>query len=133
MRFSIDRVLNGLMMVLFATAAVVQYDDPDPALWMAIYGSAALCTAFFLGGRLPFWVPTLLSVLFAVGALYLSTQVFGAVGFFDPTGQEMIGVKEPGREMLGLLFTAGWTAVLAVQVGRRGAAEEEKRMSQTQE
>ncbi|MFB6273698.1 MAG: transmembrane 220 family protein [Salinibacter sp.] len=133
MRFAMNRVLNGLMMVLFATAAIVQYNDPDPVLWMTIYGSAALCTAFFLGGRLPFWVPTLLSVLYGTGALYLSAQVFGGVGFFDPTGQEMIGVKEPGREMLGLLFTAGWTAALAVQVGRRVSTEKEKRMSQTQE
>ena len=131
MRFAIDRLLNGLMMVLFAAAAVVQYNDPDPALWMAIYGSAALCCALDLGGRLPLWAPTLLSAIYAVGAVYLSTQVFRGVGFLDPTGQEMIGVKELGREMLGLLLTAGWTALLAVQVGRRGS--EEKRMSQTQE
>ena len=130
MRFAIDRLLNGLMMVLFAAAAVVQYNDPDPALWMAIYGSAAFCCALDLGGRLPLWAPTLLSAIYAVGAIYLSTQVFGGMGFFDPTGQEMIGVKELGREMLGLLLTAGWTALLAVQVGRRGS---EKKRPQTQE
>jgi purine-cytosine permease-like protein len=133
MRFAMNRVLNGLMMLLFASAAVVQYDDPDPVLWMAIYGSAALCTAFFLGGRLPFWVPTLLSAVYVVGALYLLARVFGGIGFLDPTGQEMIGVTESGREMLGLLFTAGWAAALAVQVGRGSSTEKEKRMSQTQE
>lgn len=129
MQLAIDRVLNGLMTVLFASAAVVQYNDPEPALWMAIYGSAALCCALYLGGWLPVWAPTLLSALYALGALYLSAQVFGGVGFFDPTGQEMIGVREQGREMMGLLFTAGWTAVLAVQGRRRGSTEEEKRMS----
>ena len=130
MRFAIDRLLNGLMMVLFAAAAIVQYNDPDPALWMAIYGGAAFCCALYLGGRLPLWAPTLLSAIYAVGAVYLSTQVFGEMGFFDPTGQEMMGVKESGREMLGLLLTAGWTALLAVQVGRRGS---KKKRTQTQE
>lgn len=124
MQFTIDRVLNGLMTVLFASAAVVQYNDPDPAVWMAIYGSAALCCALYLGGWLPFWAPTLLSALYAVGALYLSAQVFGGGGFFDPTGQEMIGVMEQGREMMGLFITAGWTAVLAFQVRERGSEEE---------
>ena len=48
-------------------------------------------------------------------ALYLLIRVIGASDVLAPTGQEMIGVTEPGREMVGLLLTAGWTGVLALQ------------------
>jgi len=108
-------VLNGIMTVLFAAAAVVQYNDPDPLLWIAIYGAAALCCALFLFGCLPRLLAVGLSGAYALGALYLLARVVGASGFLAPTGQEMIGVTEPGREMVGLLLTAGWTGVLALQ------------------
>lgn len=35
------RVLSGLMAGLFALAVAVQYNDPDPGRWMALYGAAA--------------------------------------------------------------------------------------------
>lgn len=108
-------VVNGLMMVLFAVAAIVQYNDADPGLWMTAYGAAAVCCAFFLIGRCPRWVAALLSGVYALGVLYLLAQVLGARGFMDPTGQEMLGVTEPGREMMGILLAAGWTGVLASQ------------------
>lgn len=107
------RVLNGLMTILFAAAAVVQFNDPDPALWIAIYGAAALCSALFLFGQCPRWMAATLSGAYTLGVLYLLAQVFGMVGFLDPTGQGMMGVTEPGREMMGLLLTAAWTGVLA--------------------
>lgn len=114
MTHTVFRVLNGLMMILFATAAAVQYNDSDPALWMAIYGAAALCCALFLVGQGPRWVAATLSGAYALGGLYLLARVFGLTGFLDPTGQEMMGVTEPGREMVGLLLTAGWTGALAL-------------------
>ena len=109
------RVLNGIMMILFAAAAAVQYNDPDSALWMAVYGAPAVCCALFLGGWRPRTLAAVLSGAYALGALYLLTRVFGMTGFLDPTGQEMIGVTEPGREMVGLLLAAGWTGLLALQ------------------
>ena len=131
MQRTIVRVFNVLLVGLFATAAAVQYNDPDPALWMAIYGSVALCGILYLGGWLPFWMPTLLSVACVIGALYLLVQVVGGIGFVDPTGREMVGVTESGREMLGLLFTAGGAAVVAYQV-RRNESTGERQASQSQ-
>lgn len=118
-------VLNGVMMILFAAAAVVQYNDTDPALWVTIYGVAAFGCALSLAGRLPRRLAGFLSGAYALGALYLLVRVVGATGFLDPTGQEMIGVTEPGREMVGLLLTAGWTGVLALQERPRITAGEE--------
>lgn len=104
---------NGVMLVLFATAAIVQYNDPDPWLWMGIYGAGALCCLLYLAGRLP----TALSGFVAVGCLlsglFLAVRiVFGSVPFFDASGQEMMGLMEETREMFGFLITALWTGIL---------------------
>ena len=42
-----------MMAVLFLIAAALQYNDPDPLRWMAIYGLAVLACLLALAGRLP--------------------------------------------------------------------------------
>ncbi len=107
------RIGNGLMLLLFVTAAAVQYNDPDPWLWMSVYGAAALCCALFFAGRLPALVSGLLTGGCLLGALYFTIRIlFGSVPFFDVTGQEMMGLMEETREMLGFLITGLWTGAL---------------------
>ena len=104
---------NGLMLLLFATAAIVQYNDPDPWLWMGVYGAGALCCALFLAGRLPAILSGILTVGCLLGTLYFTVRIlFGSVPFFDVTGQEMMGLMEETREMLGFLITGLWTGIL---------------------
>jgi hypothetical protein len=79
-------VLNGIVTVLLAAAALVQYNDPDPLLWIAIYGAAALCCALFLFGCLPRLLAVGLSGAYALGALYLLVRVVRASGFLASTG-----------------------------------------------
>ena len=111
-------VLNTLMLLLFVTAAVVQYNDPDPVLWMVIYGGAAACCALYMIGRLPAGLAALLSAAYALGALYLLARIFGPSAFFDETGREMMGLMEESREMLGLWIIAAWVGFLAWRVRR---------------
>ena len=47
------------MAVLFAFAAAVQCNDPDPLRWMAMYGLAMLACGLALAGRLPRLLPAL--------------------------------------------------------------------------
>ena len=48
------RVVSVLMTVLLAVAVAVQYNDPDPIRWMAIYGAAcALSALVVVRGRAP--------------------------------------------------------------------------------
>ena len=42
---AVFRLLNGLMAVLFAVAVVVQFNDPDPLRWVAVYGAALTVSA----------------------------------------------------------------------------------------
>jgi hypothetical protein len=65
------------MAVLFAFAAAVQYNDPDPLRWIAVYGVATLASVLALAGRLP----RLLPALVGLGALvWAGTRAPGVVG-----------------------------------------------------
>lgn len=106
------RAVVGLLAALFVLAAAVQLNDADPALWVTIYGGAALMCGFAaIAGRLPDWVgvPALAAVV--VGASYLGWQIF-VVGDVSPMYQQASGSEpglletEEGREMLGLVLVA---------------------------
>lgn len=108
----IVRAVVGLLAALFVLAAAVQLNDADPALWVTIYGGAALTCAFAaIAGWLPDWVgvPALAAVV--VGASYLGWQIF-VVGDVSPMYQQASGSEpglletEEGREMLGLVLVA---------------------------
>lgn len=48
------RVFAGVWAALFAVFVGLQYNDPDPLQWMAVYGAAAgVCLAYALGRRAP--------------------------------------------------------------------------------
>lgn len=109
----LQRIANGIMFVLFVLGAAVQYNDPDPVLWMTVYGAGALCCALYLADLLPVLLSGLVAGACFVSALYLLAQIlFGPIAFLDSTGQEMLGLMEETREMLGFLITAVWTWIL---------------------
>lgn len=115
------RVLTGLMGILFVFAAAVQYNDPDPIRWMAIYGLAALACGLALAGRLPRWAPVVVGLAALVWAATLAPRVVGRVSLgdlFESYAMKSEPVEE-AREMGGLLIVAGWMAVLAVVGSRR--------------
>ena len=106
------RIANLVMIVLFVSWAYFQWNDPDPLLWMAIYGTAALACTLFAFGRLPEIAAAAFSACCVLGALYLAGRVVLERQFiFD----------EMGREMMGLLIVAAWTGLLAWQVRHREA------------
>lgn len=113
MQRTVIHIVNALMGLLFAIGAVVQYNDPDPVLWVSAYGVGAIACGLFAVGRLPRWAGALLCGVYALWGLYLLIPVVvGANPFYDATGREMMGVMEEGREMMGLLIMAAWTGFL---------------------
>lgn len=97
------RLTTISLTLLFIYALAVQYNDPDPALWVAIYGLAAAAGLLSLTKRLPWISPALLGIVCLAGGLVLSLRVIGQ--------QALLGSEE-GREMLGLFVTTSWMAVL---------------------
>jgi hypothetical protein len=111
-------IVNGLMLALFATAAVVQLNDPDPALWGGLYSIGAFACALFAVGWLPRWAAAVLAGGYALGGLVMLLPILGPEAFYDTTGQEMMGLMETSREMMGLLIMAGWTGFLTCRLGQ---------------
>ena len=108
---------NRLMAVLFLIAAGLQYNDPDPLRWMAIYGLAALGCVLALAGRLPRLVPAAIGLGALAWAATLAPGVLGRVSIgelFESYAMKSEPVEE-AREMGGLLVVAAWMAVLALR------------------
>ena len=80
-------VLNGLFLVAYSLSVLVQFNDPDPWAWVAIYLAAAIMCLGWYTSRLPRWLPlsllvislvwigTLLPALRQVSALRLCPQL----------------------------------------------------------
>lgn len=103
---------NAAMTALFVEMALVQYNDPDPLLWINAYGGAAVCCILFLMGYRPVVLPGVVAVGCGLGMGYLLLRALGPVGVLDRTGEEMMGLTEVFRETLGLLICTSWTAFL---------------------
>lgn len=105
------------MFAIFILSAAVQYNDPDPLLWIVVYGGAALITWLFARNRLNWMVPAAACGLLLVWAASLLPQVWGVVSL--PDLFESVQMKdetvETAREAGGILIIAAWFAVLGWQ------------------
>lgn len=115
--------LNAVMLLAFLFSAAVQYNDPDPVRWMAIYGAAAAICAAELWRRTRLGYPALVGAIALAWAASIAPRVLGVVRFGDMFAEfEMrnAGVEE-SREMYGLLIVAAWMAAVAVAARLRSA------------
>ena len=115
------KILNYVMTVAFLLSVIVQYNDPDPVLWMAIYGSASAACVLAILNRGSWVFPAALGVVALAWALSLTPGVVGKVAFSELfEAWEMKDARvEVAREMGGLLIVAFWMAVLAAYQRRR--------------
>ena len=97
-------IAKMVMTFLFFGAAAVQYNDPDPMLWIGIYYVCGLWTILSHGNR-----NGLISICFAVTGFSLAAQlclhIDGEMNLFE---------TEKGREMMGLGIIGIWFSILAV-------------------
>ena len=110
----LHRLGFGVMATVFVLSAAVQYNDPDPLAWVAIYLAAAAVSmaalgaipvarvAIAVGAAALIWAATLLPVVArsSLPALFESWEMMSAD-------------VEEGREIGGLLLVGGWMAFVA--------------------
>jgi hypothetical protein len=111
---------NLLFLVMFALSVVVQFNDPDPVRWIAIYGAAGLACGVTLGGRLRWWLPAAVAAAAGAWSATIAPRVVGRVPWrrmFEAWEMRDLGVEE-SREMYGLLIVAVWMTVLAIRARR---------------
>lgn len=124
------RIFNYLFAFLFLVSAGLQYNDPDPYLWIPIYGyGAVLC---WMAARGRFFPKAYLAgmVLFGLYALYLFFAEDGVLDWFNKheaenIAQTMKATKpwiEETREFFGLLILVAALLVNYIAAARKRAA-----------
>ena len=123
---------NGIMLLMFLFSAAVQVNDPDPLIWIAIYGAAATVCALESWRRAPAWAPLTLALISLVwaGSLYYRAHDVPLSSLFAQWEMRDLRVEE-AREMYGLAIVGLWMlVVVGVKWARarslpRGAAADE--------
>ena len=112
---------NAVMLLLFTASALLQFNDPDPVSWVAVYGAAALICGLELRRRVRPLYPALLAATALVWAATIAPRVVGIVPFGEMFAEfEMKNLQvEESREMYGLLIVAVWMTVVAIVAWRR--------------
>ena len=115
----------AMMAILLLFGAVVQYNDPDPLGWMALYLAAAGVSFAALRGPQAWPVAAAIAAAAVVWAATLvpaaaRTSFLGLFRSWEMMSTEM----EEGREFLGLLLVATWTSYLACR-GCKAPREEQ--------
>jgi Ca2+/Na+ antiporter len=96
------KILAIVFCLLFLVSAVLQYNDPDPIIWMLIYVVAMVITILFLIDMLSMRVLLIAMLCAFLGFLYIFPDKFE--GF--EIGKGDIKNIEEGREAFGLLLMA---------------------------
>ena len=112
------RTLNSLMAVLFAIAVVVQYNDPDPLRWMAIYGAAlAVSILAAVRGGVPLALPVTVGAIALAWGLLLAGSGDATPRdyqqMFDAWEMKNTSIEE-AREATGLLIVFFWMVVVGL-------------------
>ncbi len=102
--------LAWVMAALLAVCVVLQYNDPDPIRWMAIYGAGAVISALLPRNRNYVWPGVVFGLAATAWAGYLIYRVWGVVSLSDFIGKmsEKGGAVEEEREAGGLLIEGIW-------------------------
>jgi hypothetical protein len=112
---------NGIMLLMFLFSAAVQVNDPDPLVWMGIYGAAAAVCGLEIRRGAPLWAPVGVAVIALVwaGSLYYSANDVPVGSLFAQWEMRDIRIEE-AREMYGLTIVAVWMIVIvSVRLARR--------------
>ncbi|GAB3998011.1 hypothetical protein GCM10028807_44530 [Spirosoma daeguense] len=110
-------LVSGLLFILFAA---FQYNDPDPEVWIPIYGMAAVACFMAYAGVGRWWFFAAMAVIYVVAAVNQWPPEFE--GFlFGEMKMRSLNI-ELARESGGLAICAlvmGWLAFLTRKALRR--------------
>jgi len=114
------KLLNWLFCLSFLLSAVLQYNDPDPVVWILMWGVAGVACLLHGIGKLPQKLPIIVGVIALVWGFALLPGIIRTAAdirwneVFMQASMSNITV-EWVREMGGLLIIAIWMGVLVMK------------------
>ncbi len=96
------KILSFLFTVLFLVSAALQYNDPDPIIWIVIWGIAAILSILFFFNKISFPIPLIVGIACFIGFIYLFPSNFQGFGLENGVIENV----ELAREAIGLLIIA---------------------------
>jgi hypothetical protein len=102
------RILNSILALMFMAFAFVQVNDPDPILWILIYGIMAIVSVMAI---FEYFIPALMYALALGYTVYLVILFPGVMDWynspdrsllFDDIAKMQYTYIEEAREFLGL-------------------------------
>jgi hypothetical protein len=116
MKTRAGRGVSAAMAVLFAFAALVQLNDPDPVRWFAIYAAACAASIVAATGRrlpsVPFALVSVIALVWAAAIVAGGPRADDYGRMFEAWEMRSVPIEE-AREASGLLIVGAWMAVLA--------------------
>lgn len=102
-------IFFGIWTLLFIVSAILQFNDPDPLIWVSIYLVAAILSGYVVLGRYPMIPLGIGTVLSLAGSIYyFPLSVSGWIA--QEWEQQDLTMKtmamEEAREAFGLLIIA---------------------------
>jgi hypothetical protein len=109
---------NAIMLLMFVFSVVVQVNDPDPLVWMAIYGAAAAVCGLEIRRKTPAWAPVAIALIALVwaGSIYSRAHDVPISALFAAWEMRELRIEE-AREMYGLTIVGVW--MMAIVVAKR--------------
>lgn len=104
------RIASYVMGALLVFCVALQYNDPDPIRWMAMYGAAAIVALLLPAKKQLVPAGYLVAAVALVWGAYLLYDVWGRMEVPDLINKmsEKGGAVEEGRESGGLAIAAVW-------------------------
>jgi Transmembrane family 220, helix len=94
------------MFVLFLICMGLQYNDPDPQIWVPLYAVPAFFSLMYFIGKRYLWLTLTAFVIYVIAAIYWCPPLSSLKGnTFD---------NEEVRESVGLLLSGIWMGVLSL-------------------
>jgi len=101
------KVVNIILTVLFALFAIVQMNDPDPWLWVAIYGMVAGISGFAIVGKYSKGVVYLGIAICVIGLGILFPELINWVKMGTPNIAETMKTEKSYIEFVREFFGLG--------------------------
>ncbi len=119
------RITNIILTILFIVFAIVQYNDPDPWLWIGIYLFMTIMSGLAASNRFPSWVLRGGMLGCIIGLAMLLPDFIDWLSTGAESITQSMKAEEPHieltREFLGLLFCTMTLGFLLWQGEPKGA------------